>query len=132
MRVSDGKRGPTAGSFKPGQSGNPKGRPPGQIGIYRRLAERFGNDIEGLIDIEIRLARGEQVPGYEDAKARDRLLALQDAVDRVAGKALTQISGSLDIGLSEEQQALLDALNMSPEQRRKREAELSGPDETES
>lgn len=124
--MSDGekKRKPNPGAFKPGQSGNPLGRTPGQRGIYARLVERFGEDIEGLIDIEIRLAKGESVPGYEDVKARDRLFALQDAADRVAGKALTQISGSVDIGVSEDQQALLDAIKLSPEERRKRLAEI--------
>lgn len=43
-----GKRGHPATQFKPGQSGNPKGRP---VGSRQRLGEKFINDLAADYDV---------------------------------------------------------------------------------
>lgn len=78
------------GQFRPGVSGNPGGIPKGHARrrqtIEQRLREAHGDDIDVIIAIKVRLAKGENVPGYEDVRSVDRLKAGEDALDRIIGK----------------------------------------------
>lgn len=64
--------------FKPGQSGNPNGRPKK---IARRVQELVGNDPERLINVLLSIAED------SDAKPADRISATRDLLDRGYGKA---------------------------------------------
>lgn len=67
--------GPTAGSFKPGVSGNPAGRPPKIAGAFaERVREKVSPDL--VIDLALKVANDEKLD------ARERLTALWPLVDR--------------------------------------------------
>lgn len=113
------------GAFKPGQSGNPLGRAKDPASLK---AMREDHTADELLVIQRKLAKGEDVTGYDGIKPRERVTLLVNLLDRLLGKAIQQISGDIGVGMTDEQRAFFDALLLSPEQRRKREAELSGAD----
>lgn len=69
--------------WKPGQSGNPAGRPKGGIGLATYIRE---HTLEGreLVDFLLEVVR----TGGEDFKGRDRLTAVEMLMDRAFGKVL--------------------------------------------
>lgn len=111
-----------------GVSGNPGGRPKG---LDRQIREVHGRDALAIVAIQVDLALGRAVPGYDDVKAADRVKAGVSALDRIAGKVPTTIDGSLDLGASSEQLALLAALRMTPHERRAYLAQIDAEDERE-
>lgn len=124
--MSDGeKRGPTAGSFKPGQSGNVKGRPadPGTL-----KAMREDHTADELLLIQRKLAKGEDVTGYDGIKPRERAMLLVNLLDRLLGKAIQQISSDISVGASAADLALIEALRLTPEERRRKLAEIEAAD----
>lgn len=52
--------GPTPSSWKPGQSGNPRGRPRAGLAFAERIRERLDPDL--VIELALRLASDESVP----------------------------------------------------------------------
>lgn len=67
--------------FKPGQSGNPSGRPKGAAGLARYIAEQTEDGHE-LVDRLLALSRSESAPVREATAATFALL------DRMAGKPM--------------------------------------------
>jgi hypothetical protein len=67
--------------FKPGESGNPLGRPRGAAGIARYAAEQTKDGAE-LVDFLLAVMRDTTYP------KRERLAACTALLDRVAGKPL--------------------------------------------
>ena len=115
--------------FQKGQSGNPGGRP---LGLDRRLRERFGDDVEKIVEVLKDLALGRNPDGYaEEIKTSDRIKAGAEVIDRVIGKARQTVEGDLSIGVSPEQLAMLAALQLSPHERSKRLAEIAAEDDAE-
>ncbi len=111
--------------FVKGQSGNPGGR---AKGIERLLRERFGDDVPALVAVLVDLGLGRSVEGYDDAKASDRIRAGAEALDRIVGKAPQSLEVDANLGASAEQLALLAALQMTPEDRRRKMAEIDAED----
>jgi hypothetical protein len=64
--------------FRPGQSGNPGGRPKG---VTRLVREQFGDDPKQLVQVLWEIASD------KSQKASDRIRAVQDLLDRGWGKA---------------------------------------------
>lgn len=117
----------TSGSFKPGQSGNPDGRLKGvekraraviEARSYKAHDGQTYTGLEALIHLYLDIAFD------ETQMAKDRLKAGETAVDRGFGK----VKESVEVtgGISPDQQALLDALRMTPHERR-----LAAQDSTE-
>ncbi len=116
--------------FVKGQSGNPGGR---EKGAERRAKEaadgrtytaKNGETYKGtdallhvLLDIAFDVSE----------KARDRVSAAGMYLDRAHGKAkqAVDVTGALDV----DQIALIDALRMTPHERRKRLAEIDAEDQ---
>ncbi len=106
-------------TFRPGASGNPGGRPRGVEGRARAVIESRTYKAadgetyagpEALVHLYLDIA-------YDDDEAtKERLKAAELAIDRGYGKAKqsVEVSG----GISPDQQALLDALRMTPHERR--------------
>jgi hypothetical protein len=67
--VKNRQRQPTAGSFKPGQSGNPSGRPPGAVNKVtqevRELTRGLVDDPEYQAGLRERLLEGKLPPAME-------------------------------------------------------------------
>ncbi len=68
--------------YRPGQSGNPSGRPRGGKGLAARIREKT-RDGEELVDLLRRIANGE-----EKATARDRLTAAGMLFERGFGRPI--------------------------------------------
>lgn len=83
-------KGPTATSFKPGVSGNPKGRTPMRHGLAfaERVRERVSPDL--VIDLAMRVAENEKM----DPAAR--LAALWPLIDRGFIKPPTSITATIE------------------------------------
>lgn len=60
MKQSPSKKPPTAGSWKPGQSGNPNGRPRSGLALAEAIRERV--DPHKVIDLVVRHLEDEDVP----------------------------------------------------------------------
>lgn len=108
--------GVTGKGFRPGQSGNEGGRPRGLERLFRDKLGEGG--VDEAIDILLTVMRDPK------AAAKDRLRAVEIIFDRGWGKPTQTVNGEIGIGMSAEQQAFLDALQLSPEERRKRIAEI--------
>lgn len=109
--------------WKPGQSGNPGGNPKGLVAEVRA---KFGKDIIPILEVFRDLATGKTPPGYEGAeiKTSDRIKAGEEVISRVIGKPVQAIEGDVSVGMSPVQSALLDALALTPHERRARLAQL--------
>lgn len=107
--------------FPRGKSGNPGGRPKAAVAMAALIREKT-NDGADLVDFALKVQKGE-IPEMADAKSRR--WAHDWLSDRGFGKPIQDIDvliGTVD--LTPEQQALLEALKMSPHERRSRIAEL--------
>ena len=98
-----------------GQSGNPGGKKMGPINAARELIGSMTRDGAELFEILIGIARG----GEKDA---DRVKAADILLERLYGKAPQQLDVTNTV--TPAQQALLDALALSPHERRVRAAEI--------
>lgn len=74
MKQQGAKKAPTPASWKPGQSGNPKGRPRTGLAFAERIRERVSPDV--VIDLAMAVAADETLT------AERRLAALLPLVDR--------------------------------------------------
>ena len=106
------KRNPD-GTFPKGVSGNPGGT---TLSLLRQAREKFGDRYLDLVDLAVRIAFGETPDGYKDIKPADRRAFAEMALNRIGGKPKehVEISG----GVTPEQAALLEALRMTPHERR--------------
>lgn len=109
--------------FVKGVSGNPSGQPKG---VLTELREKHGDDLLKIVEVWIRLAKGEAVEGFADAKAKERLRAGELATDRLWGKPQQTIDATVRDGQLDQ---LVDALRMSPHERRERLAQIAAEDE---
>ncbi len=116
-----GRRNP--GRFKPGQSGNPGGPPKH---ILTKIREAHADDPIAIVALWIRLAKGEKVEGYGDAGAKERLRAGEPAVDRLLGKSTQVLDATIRDGHVDQ---LVEALKLSPHERRERLAKIAAEDE---
>lgn len=106
------------GTWGAGTSGNPGGRP---RGIEAKLRERFGDDAITLIGVLVQLGRGEVPEGYggeTEIKTSDRIRACEIVLDRILGKPTQAIEGAVDVSLSPTQIAVMEALKLTPHERR--------------
>lgn len=97
-----------AGRFQPGKSGNPAGRRPGNDTLADAIRKRISP--AEIADIAIELARDAPEP-------KDRMKALQFIADRAHGKVPNVVDAT--VGVDHIGAAMLQALHMTPEQRRK-------------
>ena len=81
------------------------------------LRDTHVDDVPKIVAIQVRLALGEDVEGYGDVKAKDRIAAGNAVLDRLLGKALQTIDATVS-DVTPEQQAMLAALRMTPHERR--------------
>jgi len=105
-RQKTGFRGPSpdvgrATQFRPGQSGNPSGRPKTKClsEAYRRILDDLGADT---------FAETIAKDGLHADRARDRLAAVQEITDRTEGRAVQAVR--LEAEISEETARLLTEL----------------------
>lgn len=102
--------------FKPGQSGNPKGRPPGGASLAERIRAKCGDNGDGYVDMLHDLAMDEQQP------TKFRIDAVKILLDRGFGKPPQEISVTSGVAsMSDEElealpQAKLDQLIALSEQ----------------
>lgn len=87
MTLKTGAKQANRGKFKPGQSGNPGGRPRGYAELTRK---RVGQDGQPIIDTLMLIAYGEQADIKKTlgapASIKDRLTALQQLKEHGWGK----------------------------------------------
>ena len=108
-------------TFKPGKSGNAGGR---TKGLERRIREKLGDlEIDELIDVLLLIARS------TSEETKDRLKAVEMLFDRVGGKPRQSIEGEISVGASAADLALLAALRLTPEERRRKLAEIDAEDD---
>lgn len=125
--------------FKPGASGNPGGRP---AGLIAKIREEFSDDALKILRVFRDLALGQEAPPkfdgednlisgllYTEVKTSDRVKAGDIVLERVLGKAPQSIDGEFSLGASPDQLALLAALRMTPEERRRMQAQIAAEDE---
>lgn len=122
--------------FPKGVSGNPGGRSSAAAELARRIRERTGDGLE-LIDFALGVLRGTgETARPPDAPSdwrptnvpddpKSRMFALDWLSERGWGKAKQDLDILIgQVELTPEQRAMLEALRMSPHERRERVAEL--------
>lgn len=77
--------------FKPGQSGNPSGRP--------KMSEEHRKAFGEISELGIKALRAILDGSDESAKASDRIKAADVAFDRIWGKAPQTINGDINTGV---------------------------------
>ncbi len=109
--------GQLAPAWKPGQSGNPGGRPKG---IARRARELLGNDPEQLLTVLLAVAQDEK------AKDSDRIAAVREYLDRgwCKAPAYAPIEDGDPLGLEDVDRELASVLD---ELAARREAKTAQP-----
>ena len=70
--------------YKPGQSGNPRGRPKGAKGLAKYLRKQLGDDLFKVADEMIKILLGKSQYGTSN---RDVMTAATWLTDRAVGKA---------------------------------------------
>lgn len=97
--------GPNPGAFKPGQSGNPGGKPKG---VLRQIRELHGNDAVKIVGELVKMALDENLD------PKHRIAASKEALDRIIGKPQQKVdlSGDLNVGKR------VDLRNLSDEELR--------------
>jgi len=91
QRANSGKRKPPEGRrFRPGESGNPKGRPPGPLcltaNLKRELGRKCPTDKQGRSWLAVICER------FLQAAAEGSVSAMRELLDRVEGKVTDKIS----------------------------------------
>lgn len=132
-----------AGNFKPGQSGNPGGRAKGReralvaIGESLQIAGSDAAMIAGLVATD----RTQPITAWTALVERLFAIALDGATEPRDVAAIAKVllpyrfgqpKQEVEIsGVTPEQAAVLDALHMTPHERRKRQDELDDAEPTE-
>lgn len=99
--------------FPKGVSGNPGGR---ARELVSQVREKFRDDVPKIVEVLRDLAIGKVPDGYvEEIKTSDRIKAASEVLDRVLGKAPQDIEVT---DVTENQRRMLEALAMTPHQRR--------------
>jgi len=88
--------------FRPGQSGNPKGRPPGGTSLAERIRAKCGDNGDAYVDILHDIAINEDEP------TRFRIDAVKILLDRGFGKPPQEIN--ITSGVASMSDDELDAL----------------------
>lgn len=86
-------KGPTASSWKPGQSGNPAGRPRSPNAAAEKIRERV--DLDRVLDL-VDVVLDQKSSAAERADARDRLAVVLPVIDRGYTKPPTGIHATLE------------------------------------
>lgn len=86
--------------FKPGQSGNPKGK---RAGLEKIIRETVGDDIEAIIRMQITIAKGKLPDELRDVQLRasDITKAAEWLTDRGWGKARQVVDISAELSLAQ-------------------------------
>ncbi len=97
------------GTFAPGASGNPNGKPKG---LLSRIRDQFSDDVPKILEVFRDLAIGGNPPGYSEneIKASDRIKAGAEVIDRVLGRPQPADDGD------SEPDAIIDVSDMTDEQ----------------
>ena len=105
--------------WKPGQSGNPSGRPKG---VAKQAREKVGNDPARLLDVLLAVAED------AGAKTSDRIAAAREYLDRGWGKAASYspVEDGDPLELGDVERTIADLVD---ELASKREAKAPGPAE---
>jgi hypothetical protein len=106
--------------FLPGQSGNPGGKPKGIVEIQKRIAELTDGG-DALILFALRVMFGQEDGMTSESS---RAYAHRFLVERVWGRPKETVDVNVGQQLSPEQKAMLEALKLSPHDRRERIAVL--------
>jgi len=100
--------------WRPGQSGNPNGRPLTVSSLSRYVHQETERGIE-IVNLFLAVMRGEKIPWRNSRRTRlptlgERLLAAQWLADRGWGKAREMVTIEDDTGTPEERRAVLHAM----------------------
>src|SRR4030042_3519824 len=71
---------------KKGQSGNPKGRPPGSLSLISLLKQELAETIKSRTGEEMEIARALMKKLVQRALTEDDIKAIKEILDRVEGK----------------------------------------------
>lgn len=103
--------------FVKGVSGNPGGR---AKELVRQVREKYADDVPKIVEVlrDLALGKTPEGYGYSEIKTSDRIKAGAEVLDRVLGKAHQEIEATVT-DVTESQRRMLEALAMTPHQRRK-------------
>lgn len=90
--------------WAPGQSGNPRGRPPGAAGLAATIKKKFGNDLEKLVD-HVEAALADPACSYQT-----KLGYVQWLTDRAVGRVPERLEQTIDVEGSIEMRSELKML----------------------
>src|ERR1044071_499133 len=92
-------------AYKPGQSGNPGGRPRSASLVARAVSERTGGGAE-IVETMLRIARGEDKTYTE----RSRFAAWEWLADRLWGRAPMELEVTATAGPGADFRAIADSM----------------------